>query len=368
MRVRRKKAAEQAPAIPLEWTPSAGTLPPVLTPLAVTKGAMPPLGQSGMPASLEAGVPPEFRFWTAKTAEEACAVRDELVERAIVRACDVLMVDGEPRLIEWRAFLVEHEGTAELAKRSTAGAIAALRLSADAEPVRVVDAVDDETAWTSERFASTIADVGKPVVFALKAAAREAAIAAGLTAFSLATRPGVVFATTSTLDPDAEHVSDVSDRSDTATAELTKRAFSHPIRLIKADGDAATTDTGTEERFVLGVVLEPDEIDTQSDTYSEDEVRKAAHRYMENFGQLGTQHTDIVTGRLKILESYVAPVAFAVGDQQVKKGTWLLGIRAVDDGLWNAIKSGEYTGLSIGGTALRTPENAAPAPTPAPAS
>jgi DNA adenine methylase len=91
-------------------------------------------------------------------------------------------------------------------------------------------------------------------------------------------------------------------------------------------------------------------------------VRKAAHRYMENFGALGTQHTDIVTGKLKILESYVAPVAFSVGEQKVKKGTWLLGIRAVDDGLWTAIKSGEYTGLSIGGSALRAPESGASAP------
>ncbi len=356
MRVRRKKS-EQAPAIPLEWTPCAGTLPPVLTPLAVTKGAMPPLGQSGMPASLEAGIPPELRYWTAKTADEARSVRDELVERAVVRPSDVLLVDGEPCLVEWRAFLVEHEGVADLAKRSSAGVIGALRLANEAEPARVVDALDDAEPWTVERFAKSIEEVGKPVLFVLKADARDVATKAGLLTFALATRPGVVYATTGSLDADAELVSSVSDRSDTATAALEKRAYSRTIRLLKADEAAPT-----EERFVLGVVLEPDEIDTQNDTYSADEVRKAAHRFMENYGQLGTQHTDIVTGKLKILESYVAPVAFAVGEQQVKAGTWLLGIRAVDDGLWTAIKSGDYTGFSIGGTALRTPEAGAVAP------
>lgn len=117
-------------------------------------------------------------------------------------------------------------------------------------------------------------------------------------------------------------------------------------------------DTG-EERFVLGVVLEPDVVDAQNDTYSADEVRKAAHRWMEsNQAQLGKQHSEIVTGKLKVLESYVAPADFAVGEQTVKKGAWVMAIRVVDDDLWTAVKKGSFTGFSIGGTAIRTPVDA----------
>lgn len=111
-----------------------------------------------------------------------------------------------------------------------------------------------------------------------------------------------------------------------------------------------------EERYVLGVVLAPETTDSQGDIYSHDEVRKAAHAYMENEGALGKQHKEIVTGKLKILESYVAPVDFEIDSESVAKGTWLMGIRVVDDDLWDGIKKGSYTGFSIGGAAFRRPE------------
>lgn len=121
----------------------------------------------------------------------------------------------------------------------------------------------------------------------------------------------------------------------------------HVSRLIKT----------AEERFVLGVVLVPEVADSQGDIYSHEEVRKAAHHYLEmTAGTLGKQHGEIVTGKLKVLENYVAPADFQIGDESVTAGTWLLGIRVVDDELWTAVKSGSFTGFSIGGTAYRRPE------------
>lgn len=111
-----------------------------------------------------------------------------------------------------------------------------------------------------------------------------------------------------------------------------------------------------EERFVLGVVLAPETADSQGDIYSHHEVRKAAHDYMENARDLGKQHKEIVTGQLRILESYVSPSDFAIGDEKVVSGTWLMGIRVVDDDLWDGIKKGDFTGFSIGGAAYRKPE------------
>lgn len=111
-----------------------------------------------------------------------------------------------------------------------------------------------------------------------------------------------------------------------------------------------------EERFVLGVVLVPEDADSQGDIYSHHEVRKAAHAYMEHARDLGKQHKEIVTGQLRILESYVAPADFTIGEEKISSGTWLMGIRVADDDLWDEIKKGNFTGFSIGGAAYRKPE------------
>lgn len=122
------------------------------------------------------------------------------------------------------------------------------------------------------------------------------------------------------------------------------------MRLIKGANPA-------DERFVLGVVLEPETVDAQKDIYSAEEIRKAAHRFMEDFGgAMGLMHEWIVTGKVKVLETYIAPVDFEVDGEKVKAGSWLLGARIVDDELWTQTKDGGFTGWSIGGDAVRTPD------------
>lgn len=122
--------------------------------------------------------------------------------------------------------------------------------------------------------------------------------------------------------------------------------------LSKASAEPAE---GEEERTVFGIVLEPETIDAQNDIYSEDEVRKTAYRFMERYQQFGLMHEQVIPSILP-LESYLAPVDMAVGSQQVKKGTWLLRVRVLDDGIWQDVKSGRLTGFSIGGSAIRRPE------------
>jgi DNA adenine methylase len=85
-------------------------------------------------------------------------------------------------------------------------------------------------------------------------------------------------------------------------------------------------------------------------------VRDAAHKFMEEFQNLGLMHRELVNGSVKILESYVAPAEFEVDSTKVKKGTWLLAVRVTDDALWQKVKAGELTGFSIGGSARRNPE------------
>lgn len=114
-----------------------------------------------------------------------------------------------------------------------------------------------------------------------------------------------------------------------------------------------------EERYVLGIVLEPETVDAQDDIYSAAEIREAAHRFMEEYRNIGLMHRGLVNGRVKILESYLAPTSFALEAAHVRKGTWLLAMRVLDDDLWSQVKNGELTGLSMGGSAARLPEPAA---------
>ena len=58
---------------------------------------------------------------------------------------------------------------------------------------------------------------------------------------------------------------------------------------------------------------------------------------------------------VRILESFLAPVDFEIKGRKIKKGTWLLAVRVLNDAVWKAIKSGGFTGFSIGGSAVRSP-------------
>jgi len=129
-------------------------------------------------------------------------------------------------------------------------------------------------------------------------------------------------------------------------------------RVVKAEAAEAAA---PEERFVLGIVLEPETVDSQKDIYSAEEVRQAAHKFMEEFGNVGLMHKVNVNGKVKILETYLTPCDCTIGKQDVKEGTWMLAVRVVDDELWKAVKSGDLAGFSIGGSAIRRPERRASA-------
>ncbi len=115
-----------------------------------------------------------------------------------------------------------------------------------------------------------------------------------------------------------------------------------------------------DERFVLGIVLQPEEVDAQKDIYSAAEIRAAAHRFMEEFQDIGLMHKMRVNGAVKIVESYLAPTDLTIAGAQVKQGTWLLGVHVLSDALWEDVRDGKLTGFSIGGSARRVPDEEAP--------
>jgi hypothetical protein len=122
------------------------------------------------------------------------------------------------------------------------------------------------------------------------------------------------------------------------------------VRKCFADGD---------EHYVLGVVLEPQDptnpLDSQGDVYDAATIRQAAYKFMEEFRNIGLQHSGLVNDKVKILESWIQRDDTSIGGQSVKEGSWLMAVRVLDQELWEAVKDGRITGFSIGGRGKRTP-------------
>jgi len=126
-------------------------------------------------------------------------------------------------------------------------------------------------------------------------------------------------------------------------------AVAKTIRLLKSD---------VERGLVYGVVLEPrtaDDPDAQRDWYTAEEVEKAAHGFMRAYrlqkSKIGLQHKG--DAEAEIVESYVAPVEFKVGEETVRAGSWMMAAYLADEGLRKQVREGKLGGWSIGGKGER---------------
>lgn len=102
----------------------------------------------------------------------------------------------------------------------------------------------------------------------------------------------------------------------------------------ESPGSAPGTDQSVEDRWA-----------------SEDEIRKAAHRFMANGGLVTKMHESLEPyGQL--VENAVALADFTVDGETIRKGSWYIAIEPTDEGK-AAIEKGEFTGVSIEGLARR---------------
>lgn len=108
-----------------------------------------------------------------------------------------------------------------------------------------------------------------------------------------------------------------------------------------------------EKRTVIGVVLEPETVDAQLDIYSEEVIEKAAENFLAKFNKatkLGLMHKNF-SKKFELLQSYIMPSDLVIGTTTVKKGSWIMKVRVVDNQVWKQVKDGKITGFSIGGKA-----------------
>ncbi|MFB0556081.1 MAG: XkdF-like putative serine protease domain-containing protein [Phycisphaerae bacterium] len=106
----------------------------------------------------------------------------------------------------------------------------------------------------------------------------------------------------------------------------------------------------SDEHIVCGIVYEPNTLDSEGDKATAEEIKKAAYEFMESGQVFKINHTGN-PAKIKILESYLAPVDLTIENKSVKKGSWVLTVRIGDDEIWRQVKVGELSGFSMAGWA-----------------
>ncbi len=105
-----------------------------------------------------------------------------------------------------------------------------------------------------------------------------------------------------------------------------------------------------EQRLVYGIVMEPDEIDTQEETVKSHTIEAAAHGYMMKPMIIGDGH--LTKAKAQPVESFIYNPEVLT---EVKPGSWVMTVKVHSEKLWEGVKKGDYTGFSIGAMGKRTP-------------
>lgn len=126
-----------------------------------------------------------------------------------------------------------------------------------------------------------------------------------------------------------------------ATPEPAEKPIDLQFDLIKSN---------TDKQLAYGVVYEPDRVDTDGDSAGADAIEEAAHQYLADFSNINLMHEKPLGNRVRVVESYIAPVDFSIGTQSIRKGSWVMAVYIDDPKLWDAVKSGILKGFSIEGT------------------
>lgn len=116
-----------------------------------------------------------------------------------------------------------------------------------------------------------------------------------------------------------------------------------------------------EQRFVLGLAYQagPDPriakgADGGRDYFTPEELEKAAWKFMKSARSVGLNHLDGTEGMAEVTESYIyRGPDWDLGDGVVvKSGDWLIGA-VLNEPAWALYKSGQITGFSPQGSAIR---------------
>lgn len=123
-------------------------------------------------------------------------------------------------------------------------------------------------------------------------------------------------------------------------AEHGSASFASYGRIVNADADS---------HYITGIVYEPLTEDAHGNYMTEQEITKAAYWFAKNGNQVDVQHSFEPLEKAAVVESYVAPCDMSIGEQAIKKGTWMMTVEVDDPEIFEKVQKGEITGFSMGG-------------------
>lgn len=148
----------------------------------------------------------------------------------------------------------------------------------------------------------------------------------------------------------ADFISEVFKGSEDSVEES-----SEPVEKKKSTNVVKAVNT--EKKLATFVVLKAmsgdDDFDLHEDTYDADTVLEACHNFNENCMKANLGHLMMVdSGTAVIAQSFTTPTDLEINGQFVPEGSWLQTWKFADDSLWEEVKEGKWTGLSVGCRAI----------------
>lgn len=108
-----------------------------------------------------------------------------------------------------------------------------------------------------------------------------------------------------------------------------------------------------EQRLVYAEVYSPYTLDTYSDMMLAEDIVEMAHSFLQKtelHKRIDTNHDYVSNGSYPV-ESFIA----RRGDPDFTEGSWVLGVKVVEDDVWEDVKSGKLSGFSMAGFAKMVP-------------
>lgn len=117
------------------------------------------------------------------------------------------------------------------------------------------------------------------------------------------------------------------------------------IKLLKTDDSHKT---------ISFCVLTPDIEDRNWDIISEEEIIKTAHEFGASMQDkyLNVDHeenSDIEKAKYQFVENFIAPNDIIIWEYVVKRGSWYIWIKFLDDELYEWVKSWDFVWVSMEG-------------------
>jgi len=123
--------------------------------------------------------------------------------------------------------------------------------------------------------------------------------------------------------------------------------FNRDVKIVKSD----------EKRMVYGIVYSPNEVDAHGEFATAGDIEAAAMDFMKNLRNLNVdKEHSFQSEKAAIVESWIVK---SEKDELTgaSKGSWCVGIHIEDAGLWDDVKKGELTGISMAGYAVKKSED-----------